>query len=78
MRERLTDQVRKALDLLPLPRIAEGVGRSYSTLRAYAYGQREPTPAAAREIAVYLRGRAEEFAQVAERLAAAADAEEER
>lgn len=78
MGERLTDQVGKALELLPLPRIAEGVRRSYSTLRAYAYGQREPTPDAAREIAAYLRSRAVEFQQVADELDAAANAEEER
>jgi hypothetical protein len=76
MGERLTDQVRKALELLPLPRFAEGGTRAYETIRAYAYGKREPTPEAAREIAAYLRSRAEEFAQVAEELEAAADAEE--
>lgn len=78
MGERLTDQVRKALALLPLPRFAEGATRSYETIRAYAYGKRAPTPEAAREIAAYLRTRAEEFADMADALDAVADAEGER
>lgn len=78
MGERLTDQVRTALALLPLSQIAEGVSRSYPTIKAYAYGQRQPTCEAAREIAAYLRSRAEEFSDMADALEAAADAEEER
>lgn len=75
MRKRLTDQVQRALEVLPLPRFAEGTGKAYSTIQAYMYCQREPTIAAAREIAAYLRSQADEFVEVADALDAAADAE---
>ena len=78
MGERLTDQVKRALELLPMPRFAEGTGRAYPTIQAYKYGQRTPTPQAAREIAAYLRSQAVEYAEVADALDAAADAEEDR
>lgn len=78
MGKRLTDQVVRALDLLPMPRFAEGTGRAYPTIQAYKYGQRVPTPQAAREIAAYLRSQAVEYAEVADALDAAADAEEDR
>lgn len=75
MGKHLREQVQRALEMLPLPRFAEGTGKAYATIRAYMYGQREPTVAAAREIAEYLRSAAVEFAEVADALDAAADAE---
>lgn len=78
MSKRLTDQVQRALALLPLPRYSEGIGKGYSTIQAYMYGRREPTAAAAREIAAYLRSQADEFTEVADALDSAADAEEDQ
>lgn len=76
MGKRLTEQVRRALELLPLTRIAEGIDRAYPTLQAYKYGQRVPTPAAARDLAAFLRRQSEEFGKVADELEAAAEEEE--
>ncbi len=77
MGNRLREQVQRALKLLPLPRFAEGTPKAYRTIQSYYYGQREPTPESAREIAAYLRTRADEFRDVADALEAAADAEGE-
>ena len=76
MGERLTDQVRRALEMLPLSRFAEGTGKPIPTLRAYRYGLRKPPPEAARELAAYLRSRADELAGVADELDRAAEEEE--
>ena len=73
MGERLTDSVRRALEVLPLTQFAEGTGKPIPTLRAYRYGLRTPPPDAAREIAAYLRSRADEFGELADQLDAAAD-----
>lgn len=73
----MTKQVRRALEVLPLTQYAEGTGKPFPTLRAYRYGLRTPPPEAAREIAEYLRSRANEFAEVADKLEAAAAEEEE-
>ena len=78
MGERLTGEVKRALELLPMPRFAEGTGKAYPTIQAYKYGQRAPTPQAARDIAAYLRSQAVEYAEVADALDAAADAEADR
>lgn len=76
VRERLTAAVQKALGLLPVTHVAEGTGKGYRTLQAYLYGDRTPTPEAAREIAAYLRSRSVEFAEIAEELEAVSDEEE--
>lgn len=73
MESQLRELVRQALVLLPLADWAEGTGRGYSTLQAYRSGDRNPTPAAARELATYLRSRAEEFSEMADALEAAAE-----
>lgn len=73
MGERLADSVRRALEVLPLTQFAKGTGKPIPTLRAYRYGLRIPPPDAAREIAAYLRSRANEFRELADQLDAAAE-----
>ncbi len=75
MGERLTELVRQALELLPLSRFSEGTGKPIPTLRAYRYGLRTPSPQAAREIAAYLRSRADEFTRIADELESVANEE---
>lgn len=77
MSRQLRARFLKALELLPLTEIADGIGRAYSTMQAYRRGERRVTPAVAQKLARYLRERAEEFHQVADRLEAAADREED-
>ena len=73
MENRTGELVRRVLELVSLTEVAAGTGRGYSTLQAYKAGTRNPSSAAAREIAAYLRDRAEEFSEIADALEAAAD-----
>jgi hypothetical protein len=68
----------EALKLAPLTEVAAGIGRAYSTVQAYKYGQRRVTPTAARDLARWLRKRAQEFERAAEALESAAEKEERR
>ncbi len=68
MKSSLEERYRQALDLVTMADLARSGERAYKTLQAYRSGYRRPTVAAARELVTFLRVRAEESTQVAERL----------
>ncbi len=68
MKSSLEERYRQALDLVTMADLARSGERSYKTLQAYRSGYRRPTVAAARELVTFLRVRAEESTQAAERL----------
>lgn len=69
---------REALRLVSLSELTRGTARSRSTWEKYHFGTRRPTVGAARELAEYLRSRAQSDQKAADKLEAAADREEER
>ena len=68
MKSSLEERYRQALDLVTMADLARSGERAYKTLQAYRSGYRRPTVAAARELVTFLRVRAEESTQAAERL----------
>ncbi len=56
-----------------LREIAQMVGLSYASLRAYSRGSRAPTPQTARKLAKALRARAAKVVKLADELDALAD-----
>lgn len=56
--------------------VADGCDRAYRTLQSYRLDERRVTTDAARDLVAYLRRRAEELHETADRLEAAADEEE--
>lgn len=56
--------------------VAQGIGRAYRTLTAYRIGERAITRDAARDLAIYLRGRARTFTAAADEIEAALEKEE--
>ncbi len=74
----LERRLRDALRLVSLSELTRGTARSRSTWEKYHLGTRRPTVGAARELAAYLRDRAQADQKAADKLEAAADREEER
>ena len=68
----------EALALVSLSDVGRGTSRARSTWQAYKLGQRRITLDAARELADYLHGRAEQCTEVADALQAAVDQEQAR
>ena len=68
MKSSLEERYRQALDLVTMADLSRSGERAYKTLQAYRSGYRRPTVAAARELVTFLRVRAEESTQAAERL----------
>ncbi len=68
MKSSLEERYRQALDLVTMADLARSGERAYKTLQAYRSGYRRPTVAAARELVTFLRVRAKESTQAAERL----------
>ena len=56
--------------------VAQALGAGYRTLIAHKAGERTVTPEAARRLVAYLRTRARELEQAADRLEAAVEKEE--
>ena len=67
-----------ALRLVSLSELTGGTTRSRSAWEKYHLGERRPTVGAARELAAYLRSRAQADHKAADALKAAADREEVR
>ncbi len=78
MGKELERRFREALRLVSLSELTRGTARSRSTWEKYHLGTRRPTVGAARELADYLRSRAQSDQKAADKLEAAADREEER
>ncbi len=78
MRKELERRFREAMGLVSLSELTRGTTRSRSAWEKYHLGTRRPTVGAARELAAYLRNRAQSYDEAADKLEAAADREEER
>ncbi len=78
MGKELERRFREARRLVSLSELTRGTARSRSTWEKYHLGTRRPTVGAARELAEYLRSRAQSDQKAADKLEAAADREEER
>jgi hypothetical protein len=72
----MEDQYLAALERVVLTDLSRSTGRAYRTLQAYRKGDRRVTPAAARELIVYLRSQAQAFTAAAEQVEAAITEEE--
>ena len=61
---------RRILKILhaPLAEIADGVGVSYDTVKAWSHGRSQPTPANRTALARFVRSHAGELRTIAERL----------
>ncbi len=78
MGQELERRFREALRLVSLSELTGGTTRSRSAWEKYKLGKRRPTVAAAHELAVYLRDRAQSDQKAADKLETAANREEER
>jgi secreted protein with Ig-like and vWFA domain len=76
MAKAVEDSYLAALELVMLSDLSRSTGRAYRTLQAYRKGDRRVTPAAARELIVYLRSQAQAFTAAAEQVEAAITEEE--
>ena len=76
MHDRLKARFMEGLELVSLSELGRGTSRARSTWEAYKLGQRRITLDAARELADYLHGRAEQCNEVADALQAAVDQEQ--
>jgi hypothetical protein len=76
MAKAMEDSYLAALELVMLSDLSRSTGRAYRTLQAYRKGDRRVTPAAARELIVYLRSQAQAFTAAAEQVEVAITEEE--
>lgn len=74
VRARYLEALEKAVQTLG--DVAEGCGRHYRTLQSYQRGERRVTEGAARDLVEYLRDRAADLQEAADRLEAAATEKE--
>jgi hypothetical protein len=76
MGKELERRFKQALRLVSLSELTRGTTRSRSAWEKYSLGSRRPTVGAAKDLAKYLRSRAQSYAQAADALEAAAEREE--